>query len=104
MVAHNWESLPSWATAHYFVFVKNNFGLFNIIEDSLVNLFIAQINNNNPSILLSRLIPKTILFVQLESKLNTELGLHTHHHKLFSQKELWYNFEILHRVNTHKKI
>ena len=27
----------------------------------------------------------------------------TTHHKLFSQKRLCYDFEILHRVNTHKK-
>ena len=41
-------------------------------------------------------------------KLNTKIGLHhppppTTHHKLFSQKGYCYDFEILHRVNTHKK-
>ena len=40
------------------------------------------------------------------TKANTKLTFKpppTHPHKLFSQKGLCYDFEILHRVNTHKK-
>ena len=58
-------------------------------------------------VLSDEMVFKHLDIVQLGQSLTLKLVYTTTHppthHKLFSQKGLCYDFEILHRVNTHKK-